>query len=144
MSGIQMALLGASSGTVVIVGQTTDVSGGLTFYYYGYNNSTGGGALADFGDIDNGKFKNVTIKAIHSFGINVSGQAIQYIVYFDGNQTSPAGFVNTLTVNGTLVGSFGAGSYNSTYNETSFTISVSPAPTLFGTTNGVRIPTVLT
>ena len=101
-------------------------------------------ALADFGDIDNGKFKDVTIKAIHSLSLNDPGKAIQYIVYFDGNQTSPAGFVNTLTVNGTLVGSFGAGSYNSTYNETSFTISVTSSDTLFGTTNGERIPTVLT
>jgi hypothetical protein len=143
MSGIQMALLGAS-GTAVIVGQTTYVSGGFTFYYYGYNNSTGGGVLANFGDIDNGKFKDVTIKAIHSFGINVPGQAIQYVVYFDGNRS--AGFFNTLTINGTLVtGTLGSPNYNATYNETSFTITLaSAAPTLFGTTNGVRIPTVLT
>jgi len=142
MSGIQMALLGAS-GTAVIVGQDTFTTGGITAYYYGYDNSIGGGTVANFGDIDNGKFKGVTIKAIFSLAINAPGQAIQYVVYFDGDQRT-AGFFNTLTVNGTLVGSAGTGTYSTPNNETSYTISVSPAPTLFGTTNGVRIPTVLT
>ena len=139
-----MALLGASSGTVVIVGQGTFTSGGLTFYYYGYDNSTAGGVPANFGDIDNGKFKDVTIKAIFSLGINVPGQAISYYVYFDGNRS--AGFFNTLTINGTLVtGTLGSPNYNATYNETSFSITLgSAAPTLFGTTDGVRIPPVLT
>ena len=140
MSGIQMALLGAS-GTAVIVGQAIYVLKG-NYYYYGYDAAVTS-PVSSFGDIDNGTFNGATIKALFSTSpVNTSGQAASYSVYFNGNRS--LGFVNTLTVNGTLVGSFGSPTYNSPNDETVFSISVTPAATLFGTTNGVRIPTILT
>ena len=143
MSGIQMALLGASPSTIVTVGQTTLVVK-VTFYYYGYDAAVSGG-LSNFGSITGDTFKGATIKAIYSASPpSSSGQAISYTVWFNGNRS--VGFFNTLTVNGTSVtGTLGAPAYNATNDETSFTITLaSSAATLFGTTNGVLIPTILT
>ena len=142
MSGIFGGLI-AKSAPVVIVGQTTLVIKS-TFYYYGYDAAVSS-AVSSFGDIDNGTFNGATVKALHSVSpANTSGQAASYSVYFNGNRS--AGFFNTLTVNGTLVtGTLGSPVYNSPNDETSFTITLaSSAATLFGTTNGVRIPTILT
>jgi hypothetical protein len=143
MSGIQMALLAASPSTVVIVGNATLVLK-QTYYYYGYDAAVSS-AVSSFGDIDNGTFSGATIKAIYSTSpANTSGQAASYSVYFNGNRS--AGFFNTLTVNGTLVtGTLGSPVYNSPNDETVFTITLaSSAATLFGTTDLVRIPTILT
>jgi hypothetical protein len=143
MSGIQMALLGASQGTIVTVGQTTVVIK-TTFYYYGYDAAVSS-IPSSFGSITGDTFKGATIKAIYSGSPpSSSGQASSYTVWFNGNRS--AGFFNTLTVNGTLVtGTLSSPTYNSTNDETSFTITLaSSAATLFGTTNGVRIPTILT
>lgn len=145
MSGIQMALLGVGpGGPVVSVGQTT-VTVKVTFYYYGYNGSVSA-SIANIGSITGATFNGATVKAIYSgsSGADPAGKAIQYTVWFSGNRS--AGFFNTLTVNGTLVtGTLSSPTYNATNDETSFTITLaSSADTLFGTTNGVLIPTILT
>ena len=145
MSGIHMALLGSGGalGPVVTVGQTTLTVKSTTFYYYGYD-----GALAapatNFGSIANGTFNGATVKAIMSVAVNSPGNADYYTVVFDGNRS--AGFFNTLTVNNTLVvGTLSAPSYSAGNNETSFSVTLgTAAATLFGTTNGVLIPTLLT
>jgi hypothetical protein len=142
MSGIFGGLI-AKSAPIVIVGQTTLVVK-QTFYYYGYDAAVSS-AITSFGSITGATFNGATVKAIYSGSpANTSGQAILYTVYFDGNRS--AGFFNTLTVNGTLVtGTLGSPVYNSPNDETSFTITLaSSAATLFGTTDGVLIPTILT
>ena len=101
--------------------------------------------MVNFGSITGATFNGATVKAIYSGSPpGSSGQASTYTVWFSGNRS--AGFFNTLTVNGTLVtGTLSSPTYNSGNNETSFTITLaSSAATLFGTTNGVLIPTILT
>lgn len=132
---------GKSNGPIVTVGSYI-LTGKVNLYYYGYDGATGG-SPTNFGSITNGTFSGATVKAVFSSGIS-STTVTGYTVIFDGNRA--AGFVDTLTVNGTAVsGTFGSPSYNSTNNETSFTMSVSGGPpTLFGTTTGVAVPVILT
>lgn len=146
MSGIHMALLGSGgiSGPIVTVGSYTITVKGASFYYYGYDNATMN-TLPPFGSIADATFNGATVKAIYSISpLNSAGQASGYTVIFDGNRS--AGFFNTLTVNGTLVvGTLSAPNYSAGNNETTFGITLaSNAATLFGTTNGVLIPTILT
>jgi hypothetical protein len=142
MSGIQMALLGGAGQPTVIVGQTT-YSAKVTVYVYGFNAAST--SLPSYcGSIANGTFKGAAIRACYSTSVS-AGNATSYTVAVTGDQTGVSGFFNSLTVDGTLVGTYsGSGSYNSTEDYTSFAISVSSAATLFGTTNGVRVPIVLT
>ena len=143
MTGVTAMMAGmGGGGTIVIVGSTVETSK-FAFYYYGYDGALGG-AASNFGSIVRPEFNGATIKAVYSLATQSAGQATSYTVIFNGNRA--AGFFNTLTVNDTLVvGSLGSPSYNSTNDETSFTISLSSAAaTLFGTTDGVPIPVVLT
>jgi hypothetical protein len=114
-----------------------------TFYYYGYDGALGPPAT-NFGSIANGTFNGATVKTIMSVAVNSPGNAQYYTVTFDGNRS--AGFFNTLTVNNTpVVGTLSAPSYDAGNNETSFSVTLgTAAATLFGTTNGVLIPTILT
>lgn len=135
---------GTTKGPVVTNGTSTFVIKSTTIYYYGYDQAVGGAAF-NFGSITAGTFSGATIKAAFSTSPgNSAGNAMSYMVIFDGNRT--AGFFNTLTVNGTLVsGSLSAPTYDSGNNETRFTITLgASAPTLFGTTAGVSIPILLT
>jgi len=147
MSGIHMMLLGAG-GRAVITGSGTIVILTSYQYFYGYDNATGG-AAGIFGAINDSSFNGATIKAVYSrsnpgsIGVE-EGNAIAYGIIFNGNRA--AGFFNTLRVNGTLVsGTLGAPSYSSGVDETTFEITLAAsAATLFGTTDGVNIPIVIT
>jgi len=148
MSGIQMALFGSASGIVVTNGSGTLVVFTSYTYYYGYDGALGGTTL-NFGSISDGAFKGANLKAVYSasnpgtVGAN-AGKAIQYNIIFSGNRS--AGFFNTLSVNNTLVsGTLSGPVYNSSNDETLFTIALAvSATTLFGSTDGAAIPVSLT
>lgn len=137
-----MALLGGVPYPVVIVGQTTYVIK-VTIYVYGYNAAVTSNP-SFFGSINYGTFKGKAITACYSSS-TTAGNATSYVVIVSGDQTGVSGFFNSLTVNGTLVGTnTGSGTYNATRDDTTYSISVASAATLFGTTDGVRVPIVLT
>ena len=142
MSGIQMALMGYSVGYNLTTGSATLTIKSSTSYLYGYSNSVSTAAYtpATFGSVSPSAFSSATIKAIYSRSpINASGQAASYLVIFDGNCS--AGFFNTLTINGALVsGTLSAPAYNSTNNETSFTITLgSTAATLLNVNSTILL-----
>lgn len=145
MSGVLCAFTGAAnSGPIVTNGHYTLVVKSTSVYYYGYDGALGGPTV-NFGSITNGTFGGVNVKAIFSTSpVNTVGQATSYSVIFDGNRA--AGFFNTLTVAGTLVsGTLSAPSYSAGNNETTFTITLgAAAATLFGTTDGTLVQTLLT
>jgi hypothetical protein len=136
MSGVLlMALMGSGGGYALTSGSATFTFKSVTTYFYGYSNSpaTASFTPATFGSISPVTFSGATVKAIYSGSpSNSSGQASSYSVIFSGNQST--GFFNTLTVNGTQVtGTLSAPSYNSTNNETTFSITLgSAAATVLG------------
>jgi hypothetical protein len=148
MSGIQMALLGSAGGTVVTTGSGTLIIFTSYTYYYGYDGALGG-FTPNFGAISNDIFNGANLKAVYSIssagsiGVN-AGKAISYNIIFSGNRS--IGFFNTLNVNNTLVsGTLSGPSYNSSNDETTFTITLATSTTtLFGSTDGVTIPVALT
>lgn len=138
MSGVSAVLAGAStSAALVTVGTFFLRAYRLFDYGYGsvFNPSVGG-------SIQNGTFKGATITDVYSFSDTV-GVAQEYYVILSGNRA--AGFLNTLTINGTtVVGSLSTPSYNSSTNTTMFVLTPSTiTTTLFGTTAGAVVPVVL-
>jgi len=132
-----MALMGSGGGYALTSGSATFTIKGSTTYLYGYSNApaTASFTPATCGSISPVTFGGATIKAIYSGSpSNSPGQASSYSVIFSGNQI--AGFFNTLIVNGTQVTGTPVPpvpSYNSTNNETTFSITLgSAAATVLG------------
>ena len=149
MTGIMMALLGSGGGRIVTTGSSALVILTSYQYFYGYNAQSAPPGGVTWGSINNNVFSGATVRAVYSYsnpgsvGVEV-GKAIAYTIIFSGNRS--AGFFNTLSVAGTPVsGTLGAPSYNATFDETTFVITLAAsAATLFVTTDGVAIPIVLT
>jgi len=146
MSGIQMALLGSGSdGSYIVNVGKSELNGKVNIDDYGFLISSIQGTPGSITPTG-ATFKGVTIVAVYSRGTTI-GNASSYFVYFQGDRRTPAGFFNTLKVNGTtVVGTLNSPVYDGGNNWTSFEISLtsSPAATLFGTTVGDPIPIIMT
>jgi len=140
MSGALQATLLGNNGRIWLTPGSYTLTAKINLYYYGYDassslaNSNFGALIASPG------FKGANILGVYSYGVS-SGQAANYNVVLSGNRA--AGFFNSLTINTTLItGTLGAPSYNSTYDETTFTITVTAGASLL-VNQGSNIPITL-
>lgn len=130
MSGILGILVASGDSRPGIVPGTAFFSSGKggDTYYTGYANSTGNPLTGAFGSMNNAVYNGATINGIYqTAAAPYSAGQVSFVL--SGNRTS--GFVNTLTVNGNSAGTISAPSYNSTYNQTTFTFGTTSTANLF-------------
>lgn len=136
MSGIMGMLLGTGGASLTVTRGSYAEIGKLSTYYCGYDASVG--LYVNFGSIAPVPplFNGAILKAVYSYGF-VPNEAMAYTAIFSGNQA--AGFVNSLTINGTAAdGTFSAPSFDAANNETTFSLFAAvTGPTLFGLSDGL-------
>jgi len=146
MTGMMCAVMGgAVDGSYIVNVGKSEINSIVFINDYGFLTSSIQGTPGSITPIG-ATFKGVTIVAVYSRGTSI-GNASTYTVSFQGDRRAPAGFFNTLKVDGTtVVGNLQSPVYNSGSNQTSFTINLttSPVATLFGTVVDATKPIVMT